>query len=154
FLVTDLMVRSQGHSSSGRRRGRGRRSNAGTSRSRISAGGVASRTRGATARDTARQPHVVRITGNPEEDLENLQDATEAALARGRPEVGEVPGTKRVPTADVVPPPSLLAGLRTCGFRPGTPFFTSVERGADFTERALTKPDNEALPSFSNGTLI
>ncbi|KAL6970536.1 hypothetical protein U1Q18_030235, partial [Sarracenia purpurea var. burkii] len=142
------MAKSKGHSSSERRQGRGKRGDGATSRSRFSTAGIASRTRGAAARENARQPTVAHITGNSEEDRAILRGAAETALNGGPP------GFVDTPTANVVPPPSLLAGLRTSGFRPGTPFFTSVECGADFIERALTEPDNQALHSLSKGTLI
>ncbi|KAL6973880.1 hypothetical protein U1Q18_028065, partial [Sarracenia purpurea var. burkii] len=60
----------------------------------------------------------------------------------------------RVQEADQTSAPSILANLKTSGFRPGDPFAATAERGANFVQRALTALDKESLRQFSPGMLI
>ncbi|KAL6973736.1 hypothetical protein U1Q18_027921, partial [Sarracenia purpurea var. burkii] len=89
-----------------------------------------------------------------EADTIRLQEVAETVLAGYVPEDKEASASARVPGADQTLVPSILANLKTSGFRPDDPFVAAAERGANFDVRALTASNKESLRHLSPGMLI
>ncbi|KAL6989125.1 hypothetical protein U1Q18_014876, partial [Sarracenia purpurea var. burkii] len=92
----------------------------------------------------------IRIPGAADADGACSHHSVVAAVVAEVPKAVEVPAP---PVFGPAAPFSILENLRTRGFCPNTPFFSTAAHGAQFIRGALTESDREALREFSSGML-
>ncbi|KAL6981247.1 hypothetical protein U1Q18_022878, partial [Sarracenia purpurea var. burkii] len=122
-----------------------------------------SRGRGRGRTQTAAEASAVRVADSAQSATRASGNASVVAACPHRAagpaviaealEVREFSIAAGPPGLGLAQPSSILANLRTRGFRHGTPFFATAARGAQFIRRALARSDMVALREFSLGTL-